>query len=99
MLFKRDRLRCEKCGRFVTKPKDYIPAGHDIEILCSLGHSVIYHCPAIYYVQAKRNPITGIEGDDNNDGLTSMTPLKTIAKAVEKCSPHDVVLAKLGGCM
>jgi len=97
VLFKRDRLRCSVCGRFVTVPKD-IPPGHDIEIKCSLGHSLIYHSPAIYYIQADRDPITGIVGDDNNDGLTPMTPLKTIAKAVEKCSPNDIVLAKPGGC-
>jgi len=96
MLFKRDRLRCSVCGRFVTKPKD-VPAGQDIEIKCSLGHPLTYHSPATYYVQADRNPITHIIGDDNNDGLTWATPLKTIAKALEKCVPNDIVLAKPGG--
>jgi len=103
MLFKRDRLRCSTCGRFVTVPKD-VPAGYDIEIKCSLGHSLTYHSPATYYVQAKEITETRPDGsviiypvgDDNNDGLTPMTPLKTIAKAVEKCVPHDVVLAKPG---
>lgn len=90
MLFKGDRLRCSICGRFVIEPKG-IPSGQNIETKCSLGHSLIYRSPTIYYVQGMRDPITGIVGDDSNDGLSVSKPLKTISEAIKRCSPYDIV--------
>jgi len=96
MLFKNERLRCPKCGRFSKEPKD-IPAGEDVETQCSQGHTFTYHSPAIYYVQAFKDPITGIEGNDSNNGLSTKTPLKTIQAAIDKCKPHSTVFVRLKG--
>jgi len=87
---KPERLRCSKCGIFVKKPAG-VSAGEDYVTYCTRGHSVTYHRPAIYFVQAFRDPITGIEGNDANKGLSIMKPLKTIAEAIRRCEPHDLL--------
>lgn len=91
MLFKRDRVRCPKCGRFFEEPKG-IPAGQSIETECSQEHKFIFYSPTIHYVQNFKDPIISIEGNDNNNGLSVRTPLKTIGEALKRTHPYSAVI-------
>ncbi len=86
MISKSERFHCSKCGRFVTEPKD-VAAGQSIETHCTLGHLLLYHSPVVYYVNKEKNM-----GNDSNDGLSVLTPFKTLGKAFEMCLPYDVIL-------
>lgn len=88
--FKIERFRCESCGIFIKKPAG-IPPGKDFVVACTRGHSNTYHSPAIWFVQGFRDPLTGIEGDDVNTGLSIMEPLKTISEALKRCASPDII--------
>lgn len=84
------RFRCAVCSIFVKKPAE-IPPGKDCIVLCARGHEVTYHSPAVWIVQAFRDPVTGIEGNDMNEGLSVLKPLKTISEAMKRAASRDVI--------
>ena len=89
--FMTERFRCKSCGLFVKKPIG-VPPGKDCVFTCTRGHEVTYHSPAVYYVQAFRDPVTHIKGNDANRGLSAMEPLKTIGEAVKRAASPDIII-------
>lgn len=89
-MFKVERLHCAVCNIFVKKPVG-VPPGKDCVVKCARGHEVTYHSPATWIVQAFRDPLTGIEGNDKNEGLSTMKPLKTIGEAMRRATQHEVI--------
>ena len=84
------RFRCSTCSIFVKKPLA-VPPGKDCVVTCTREHKVTYHSPATWIVQAFRDPVTGIEGNDTNEGLSTMKPLKTISEALRRATHPDVI--------
>ncbi len=87
------RFRCAVCSIFVQKPAG-VPPGKDCIVLCARGHEVTYHSPAAWIVQGFRDPVTGIEGNDANEGLSVLKPLKTIGEAMRRSAHPDVITVK-----
>ena len=72
---------CECCDYYGVCEESYIPPPKKSK---RIGR--------IYFVQGFRDPVTHeFIGDDTNDGLSDLTPLRTITEAVNRCKANDIV--------
>ena len=58
----------------------------------------INHMPTTYFVQGFRDPryctYTHAKGSDKNDGLSILTPLKTIREAMKRVHPYSGIMVR-----